>query len=179
MRALVAAVTYVAAAAAANLVMLSVSDASLTQFIVVDMAVCFVLIAFDLVTRDYLHEYFAGRGVLLPLFLIILAGGVVSFLLNAHVLRIAIASSAAFLAAGIADTVVYALGRRWSRIVRINLSNLAAAFVDSLVWPTIALSSVVLPVTAAEFGAKVLGGVFWSIVLVCLLWASRHMHAVK
>lgn len=179
MRALIAALTYVAAAATANLVMLSVSDAPLMQFIAVDIATCFALIAFDLVTRDYLHEYFEGRGVLLPLFLIILAGGVISFLLNAQVLRIAIASSAAFLAAGSTDTLVYALGRRFSRIVRINLSNSAAAFVDSLVWPTIALSSVVLPVTAAEFGAKVLGGVFWSIVLVRLFWSSRHVHVVR
>lgn len=179
MRALVAAIMYIAVAASANLIMLAVSDATLTQFLIVDVTTCFFLIAFDLVTRDYLHEYFAGRGVLFPLFAIILAGGFVSFVLNAQVLRIAIASSAAFLAAGIADTLVYALARRFPRVWRINVSNVAAACVDSIVWPTIALSSVVLPVTAAELVAKLVGGMFWSIVLLQLLWSRRHVRTVR
>mgnify|MGYP001214720545 CR=1 FL=1 len=86
----------------------------------------FVLVALDLVTRDMLHERW-HRHLWRNMFLLILAGSVITYLLNAGAVRIAVASTVAFLATGVADTVMYHLLRRFPRLKRVVGSNVVSA----------------------------------------------------
>ncbi|MCX2727199.1 VUT family protein [Thermomicrobium sp. 4228-Ro] len=176
---LVAIAIYLLAVVVANLVMTAATGLPLQQFVVVDAVVCFLFIAVDLVVRDALHERWE-RSALWPRMLALVgAGSLLSFLLNGAAGRVALASFAAFFAAGLTDTAVYTLLHGRPRLVRINASNVASALTDSLVWPLIALGSFVPLVTAIEFAAKVGGGVLWGFLLVRTLWPALRRTAAR
>jgi hypothetical protein len=122
----------------------------------------FLFIGLDLTSRDRLHEAWSGRNLAARMALLIAAGGAISYLLNRDAASIAIASTVAFVAAAIVDSVVYAALRSRSRFVRINGSNVAAAAVDSILFPTIAFGSFLPLIVVGQFAAKVLGGLVWS-----------------
>jgi hypothetical protein len=125
----------------------------------------FVLIGLDLVIRDKLHDAWRHRHLWPKMMALILAGSGLSWLCSPQAGRVAIASAVAFALAGATDAATYHLLRHRSRLTRANGSNLPAALVDSLVFPTLAFAEV-LPVTIAlQFGAKVLGGALWSLIL--------------
>lgn len=126
----------------------------------------FLLIGLDLSTRDALHEQWQGKGLVWKMAALIATGGALSAFLNWNALPIAIASSVAFLAAGIADTAVYALLGERSKLVKMNGSNLVSAAVDSLVFPALAFGFPLLwGIVLGQFIAKVLGGFLWSLLL--------------
>lgn len=126
-----------------------------------------VFIGLDLVTRDQLHEAWHHRGLAWKMGLLIATGSVISWLLNRNAGQIALASFVAFALAAITDTLVYALGirRGWTWLTRSNVSNLASAAVDSLVFPTLAFGGIMPWITLGQFLAKVFGGLLWSMVL--------------
>lgn len=127
----------------------------------------FVFIAFDLASRDALHERWRGRGLWGRMLALIAAGGVLSVALNINALPIAFASFAAFVSAGIADTLVYQrlLGSpKWARM---NGSNVISAAVDSAVFVALAFGTPILwGVILQSWLAKVAGGVVWSYVII-------------
>jgi uncharacterized PurR-regulated membrane protein YhhQ (DUF165 family) len=96
---------------------------------------------------------------------LIVAGGVLSFLLNRASGRIAAASCLAFAAAGAADTAVYQQLRRRSYRVRANGSNLAAALADSLIFPAVAFGSFLPGLVLGQWAAKAGGGALWAWLL--------------
>lgn len=118
----------------------------------------FLLIGLDLALRDWLHLRLSSRSMLL----LILATGALTYALNLAPWRIAAASSTAFIAAALADWLVFAR-MRGSWIWRANGSNVAGAAVDSLVFPLAAGFS--LAYAAPMFVAKVAGGALWAAVL--------------
>jgi len=124
-----------------------------------------ILIGLDLVTRDRLHDAWKGR-VLRNMTVLIVAGSVLSYLVNQDSARIALASCIAFGAAATADAIVYHLRRKQPWADRSNESNLAGAAVDSIVFPAIAFG---LPLSwsfvLTLWAAKVAGGYVWSLVL--------------
>lgn len=125
----------------------------------------FLFIGLDLVTRDRLHDMWRGR-LLRNMSLLIVAGSALSYLVNRDSGRIALASCIAFGAAATVDAIVYHArrGEPWSE--RSNESNVAAAAVDSLVFPLIAFGTPLLwPIVFGQFTAKVAGGYIWSLVL--------------
>jgi len=125
----------------------------------------FLFIGLDLSLRDSLHDSWRGRGLVPKMGLLIIAGGLISYLLNAGAGRIAIASTIAFGAAAIIDVGVYHLLYKRSFMVRVNGSNLPAAAVDSIVFPTLAFGSFLPWIVLGQFAAKVAGGFLWSLVL--------------
>lgn len=125
----------------------------------------FLFIGFDLVSRDKLHDSWAGRHLWAKMFLLIAAGSALSYLLNRDAGQIALASLVAFAAAGLVDAVSYHLLRHRSRLLRMNGSNIPAALVDSVVFPTLAFGSVMPLIVLGQFLAKVIGGAFWSLVI--------------
>lgn len=126
----------------------------------------FVLIGLDLSTRDSLHEQWEGKGLVWKMALLIGAGSALSAFLNWNALPIALASCAAFLAAGFADTVVYALLGERSKLIKMNGSNLISAAVDSVVFPALAFGFPLLwGIVLGQFVAKVAGGFLWSLIL--------------
>jgi hypothetical protein len=121
-------------------------------------------IAFDLSSRDRLHDAWQGSGLIWKMALLIGAGSVLSWLLNRQAGMIALASFTAFALAGLVDAVAYGLLHRLGieRRGRMNGSNVFSSAVDSLVFPTIAFGGLNLLLTGGQFVAKIAGGAFWA-----------------
>jgi uncharacterized PurR-regulated membrane protein YhhQ (DUF165 family) len=122
----------------------------------------FFLIGLDLALRDWLHTRLSRWQMLI----LIACAGVLTFLLNPAAGKFAVASACAFGAAALVDWAVFTYANgSWQR--RANVSNVAGAAVDSLVFPLLAFGS--LSLSIGMFAAKVAGGAVWAWVL------SRHM----
>ena len=117
----------------------------------------FVLIGLDLALRDWLHV----RLKIWQMGVLIAATGLLTYALNQSAGMIAVASAVAFTAAAVIDWSVFArLTGSWMK--RSNVSNIAGAAVDSLVFPTVAFGALMPSIVAMQFVAKVLGGAVWS-----------------
>jgi hypothetical protein len=164
---------YLAAIVVANLSVAALGP----QAVIVN---AFLLIGLDLTLRDKLHDRWNNDQLALRMGALILAGGVISYVLNRDAGKIAVASTVAFAVAATLDALVYARMRaarsvrlpdypywrpRWSRLERINGSNLVGAAADSLLFPTIAFGSLMPAIVIGQFLAKVAGGFLWSLVL--------------
>jgi uncharacterized PurR-regulated membrane protein YhhQ (DUF165 family) len=120
----------------------------------------FVLIGLDLTMSDWLHVRLKAwqMGALIA------CTGLLTYALNPAAGMIAIASSVAFTAAALVDWATFTRMRgSWLR--RANGSNIAAAAVDSLIFPTLAFGVLMPHIVALQFIAKVAGGAMWAAVL--------------
>jgi queuosine precursor transporter len=125
----------------------------------------FVFVGLDLSTRDRLHERWQGRFLWARMLGLIAAGGLLALLLGGSG-RVALASSLAFIAASVADTVTYLALGRYGRLARMNGSNLVSAAVDSLCFPLLAFGWPVSgPLVLGQLIAKVGGGAIWALLL--------------
>lgn len=120
----------------------------------------FVLIGLDLALRDWLHV----RLRVWQMGLLIACTGLLTYALNPAAGMIAVASACAFSAAALVDWATFAQ-LRGSWLVRANLSNVAGAAVDSLIFPTLAFGALMPHIVALQFVAKVAGGALWAWVL--------------
>jgi uncharacterized PurR-regulated membrane protein YhhQ (DUF165 family) len=124
-----------------------------------------ILIGADLVVRDRLHDAWRSH-LKRNMAALIVAGSVLSYLVNNDAGRIALASCVAFGAAATVDALVYHLRRNASWSDRANESNLAGAAADSILFPLIAFGT---PLSATFvltlWSAKVAGGYAWSLLL--------------
>ena len=127
----------------------------------------FLFIGLDLTSRDALHDRWHGKGLRWKMTLLVGGGSILSYALNRDAGRIAVASFIAFAAAGIVDVLVYewSLRRGSSRMRRINESNVAAAAVDSTLFPTIAFGGFLPFIVLGQFAAKVFGGAVWAWII--------------
>ncbi|MDH5204675.1 MAG: VUT family protein [Hylemonella sp.] len=150
---LLALLVYAAAMVTANLVVAAFGP-------VVTPINAFVLIGLDLSLRDWLHVRLK-RWQMLAL---IAVTGVLTWLLNPAAGLIAVASAVAFTAAALADWLVF-VRVRGAWLKRANVSNLAGAAVDSLLFPTIAFGALLPHIVLAQFVAKVAGGALWAWLL--------------
>ena len=131
----------------------------------------FLFIGLNLTARDILHDLWQRYRVP-KMAALILAGGLLSYLVNADAARIALASCVAFAASETADFAVYSWRHRRPWLERSNESNLASSAVDSLVFPAVAFGGPLLWVIVfGQFTAKVAGGFAWSLLL---RWARRE-----
>jgi uncharacterized PurR-regulated membrane protein YhhQ (DUF165 family) len=120
----------------------------------------FLLIGLDLALRDWLHVRLKAWQMLG----LILATGLITFVLNPVAGKIAIASACAFSAAALVDWATFAkLKGSW--LFRANGSNVAGAAVDSLIFPTLAFGVLMPHIVAMQFVAKIAGGALWAYVL--------------
>jgi hypothetical protein len=127
------------------------------------IVVAFLFIGLDLTARDRLHDAWRGDRLFVKMALLIAAGSILSYALNRDAGQIALASFVAFAAAAIVDTVVYQLLGGYPRWLRVNGSNIPSAAVDSIIFPTLAFGSFLLPIVLGQFLAKTLGGFVWSL----------------
>ncbi len=123
----------------------------------------FLFIGLDLTARDHLHDSWRGNKLLPKMVALIAAGSILSWILNRNAGSIALASFVAFAAAAIVDAVIYHLMGRYPRWLRVNGSNVPSAFVDSIIFPTLAFGSFLWPIVLGQFVAKTLGGFVWSL----------------
>ena len=149
---------YLAAVVAANLSVAAFGPS-------VTIVNAFLFIGFDITSRDRLHDAWHDDHLWLRMALLIAAGGAISFLLNRDAAQIAIASTVAFVVAGVLDAGTYALLGERSRMLRVNGSNVVSAAADSLIFPTIAFGGFLPLIVLGQFVAKVAGGFLWSLVL--------------
>jgi uncharacterized PurR-regulated membrane protein YhhQ (DUF165 family) len=120
----------------------------------------FLFIGLDLTLRDWLHVKLKMSQMLL----LILAGGVITYILNPTAGIIAIASASAFTASAIIDWVVFTkITGSWLK--RANASNVAGAAVDSIAFPTIAFGVLLPHIIALQFAAKIAGGAVWAVLI--------------
>lgn len=124
----------------------------------------FLFIGLDLTARDRLHDAWRGDKLIPKMAALIAAGSILSWLLNRNAGPIALASFIAFAAAATVDAIVYHLLGKYPRWLRINGSNVPSAFVDSLVFPTLAFGELLPAIIFGQFIAKTLGGFAWSLV---------------
>jgi uncharacterized PurR-regulated membrane protein YhhQ (DUF165 family) len=97
------------------------------------------------------------------MFALILVSGGITYLANPSAQMIAIASAVAFTAAAVVDWAVFTkMTGQW--IKRANVSNVAGAAVDSLIFPTIAFGALMPHIVLMQFVAKVAGGAVWSYI---------------
>jgi len=117
----------------------------------------FFLIGFDLAMRDWLHVRLKQTHMLA----LIAGTGVLTYVLNPAAGMIAIASASAFTLAALIDFAVFSkVSGSWLK--RSNTSNIAAAAVDSIVFPTIAFGVLMPHIVFMQFVAKVAGGAIWA-----------------
>lgn len=115
----------------------------------------FFLIGLDLATRNRLQDLWPNRR--LRMGGLIIAGGALSLLVNLDAARIALASSASFIAS---EGVEWAIYRR-ARV----LAGVPAALVDSFLFPTLAFGAFVLSVSLKQAAAKIGGLIFWTVLI--------------
>lgn len=125
----------------------------------------FLLIAFDLVARDKLHERWNHKHLWPKMLLLVGTGALISWFLNRDAAQIATASFVAFLLTGLTDTLVYQLLKNHPRFLKVNGSNVVSSAVDSIAFPTIAFGSFIPWVVMGQFTAKVVGGYLWSLII--------------
>lgn len=125
----------------------------------------FFMIGLDLTVRDSLHEQWHGRRLVRNMAIMIAAGAVIAFLMNRSSLWVGTASFAAFASAGLVDLAVYSLlfYRPW--LVKVNVSNAAAALTDSLVFTLVAFHTFMPGLVATQWLIKLAGGALWSLIL--------------
>lgn len=131
-----------------------------------------LLVSLDLTTRDKLHQSWEGRNLVRNMALLIASGSALSAALDYQAVPVAVASCVAFGMAATVDTIIYSAlgGRGW--LIRANGSNVVSALVDSLVFLSVLASFGGLPWKAVsllvlgQWGAKTVGGLAWSIILV-------------
>jgi len=121
----------------------------------------FFLIGLDLTLRDVMQERF-NRWQLAG---VIVAGSIITWLVNPAAQHIAIASAVAFLVSAIADWATYTALRSKPWLVRSNGSNVVGAAVDSVIFPTLAFGVFLPAIIALQFLAKVCGGAVWSFAM--------------
>lgn len=155
---------YVGAAVAANLAVATWGQPAL-------VVTAFLLVPFDLVARDVLHESWGGRGVLFSrMAALVLAGSAVSALVNVEATNIAVASAVAFALAGVVDAGVFGAMESRQRWLRMNVSNIFSAVTDSIVFPLVAFAAFNPGLSASQAVMKIAGGVLWSALFT---WRKR------
>jgi len=157
---------FLCAAVAANMAVSAYGQSAL-------VFTAWVLIPFDLVTRDVLHEKWGKSGVWPRMIALIAAGGLLTWIVNLDAARVALASVLAFVCSATINALVYHACRNKSRLMRMNTSNALAAVADSIIFPVVAFELVDLALCGTQAMSKFFGGVFWSFLFVRLLWRKR------
>lgn len=132
----------------------------------------FVLIGLDLALRDWLHMRLKAW----QMGLLISGSGLITYLFNPAAGAIAVASAASFAAAAVVDWGVF-IKITGSWLKRANVSNVAGAAVDSLVFPTLAFGVLMPHIILLQFIAKVLGGSVWAYVIAKLTTRATSVNA--
>ena len=125
----------------------------------------FILIGLDLSLRDCIHERWRRHKLGLKMMGLIIAGGVITWVLNHGTRQICIASVTAFAASLSMDTLIYEKLFHHRPIVKMNASNVIAAAVDSFLFPTIAFGKFMPGIIFLQFIAKSFGGALWTWLL--------------
>jgi len=124
-----------------------------------------LLIPFDFVARCVIHEKYKGYKLVLVLFALTLCAAAVTVAFNWNALNIAAASICGFAAAQLGAGAFYQGNIKRSLFIKVNISDLIAICLDSVIFQIVAFSSFNPTVTLGQIVIKFLGGLFWYFVL--------------
>ena len=129
-----------------------------------------VLIPFDLLTRDILHDRWRGPALWKRMALLILLGALLTCAASWDARQVALASFLAFAASGATNAAVFHRLLHRTRYFRMNASNLFAASVDSIVFPVVAFGAAGTSgaLCFAQATSKFVGGLLWSAAFLYL-----------
>jgi len=137
----------------------------------------FFLIPFDLLARDVLHEEWKDDIFLwTKMTSLIIGGAILSYVTSIATPAVSFASGVSFLLMGMTNAFVYFLMMRAPRMIRMNVSNLFAAIVDSLVFPLLAFGTIVISLSVAQAVSKTAGGFFWTLLFLYCFPKEQHDH---
>jgi len=126
-----------------------------------------LFIGLDLTVKDKLQDKWTKRGLTWRMGSLILAGSVLSWLINRKAGQIAVASFVAFAVSTAIDTIVYALCSKQEKWRKVGWSNLAGALSDSIIFPIMAFGWPPDPaIIYGQMAAKVSGGQLWTLILI-------------
>lgn len=120
-----------------------------------------LFVGLDMALRDRMHDAHGPMKASVVVF----SAALVSVAVAPGSMTIALASSVSFVAAGLASAVAFQLAIRHKWMVRSNAGNIAHAATDSLVFPLLAFGGFYPAIVVAQFAAKVIGGLVWSVIL--------------
>ena len=126
--------------------------------------VAFVLVSLDLTGRDGLHELWTS-GRWWKMSILIGSGSIISLILNSSAGWIGVSSFVAFTVANILDTAIYQLMKGKHILLKINVSNCFSSLADSAIFLTMAFGAFMPILILGQFGAKLIGGFLWSLIL--------------
>lgn len=150
--------SYLFAIVAANLAVTTYGPSAL-------LFTALILIPFDMIARDQLQEIWSGNHLKIKMFFLILAGGIISYLMNSSSLNVATASSVTFLIAGTADFLVYSIIVS-SIFRRMIYSNVVSTIIDSMIFQIIAFGTFSGILSIQQSLLKIIGSIFWAWVFV-------------
>jgi len=124
----------------------------------------FLLIPFDMYSRDVLHDKWKNNNITLRMGLLILFGGIMTYVLNHDTYKIAIASVLAFTVSSIIDALVYQRLISKTKFVRMNVSNIFSSLLDTMIFISIVFGfswKIILIQSLIKFS----GGLIFTILL--------------
>jgi len=130
-----------------------------------------VLIPLDMLARDFLHDRWRGKRLVLRMVGLVAVGGVFAAALNMAAWRVAVASVCAFVLAMTVNALVFEVAARRGvrRFGRMTVSNLFASVMDSVVFPVVAFGTFDAWLSVAQAGSKFCGGLVWSAVAIAVI----------
>lgn len=129
----------------------------------------FFLIPFDFVCRCIFHETWKGTLLIRNLLLLTLISGLITVGLNWNALNIALASFLGIVSVQIVAGIFYQKFKQKSLFFKVNLSDLVAIIIDSIVFQYVAFNVINFEVTGGQMLIKFLGGLFWYFIIFNLL----------
>lgn len=124
-----------------------------------------LLIPFDFVCRAIFHETWKGKNLVINLLLLTIVSGIITFALNHEALNIAMASFSGIVAVQIFAGIFYQAFLKKSYFFKVNLSDIVAIIVDSIVFQLVAFGAVNFEVTGGQMLIKAIGGLFWFFII--------------
>lgn len=128
-----------------------------------------ILIPFDFVCRCIFHETWKGFKLVRNLVVLTLISGIITVAFNYNALNIALASFTGIVAVQVFAGLFYQAFKNKSYLFKVNLSDLVAIIVDSIVFQLVAFKTVDLSVTGGQILIKIFGGLFWYFIIFKLL----------
>jgi len=156
-------VVYLAAIVAANLLVARYGQIAL-------LFTAVALLPTDFLIRDILHSRWEveSKYWFFAMALLVGSGGVITLLVNYSAVNVALASSAAFCAAGVSNAAVYASIALDRKFTRMTASNAVASVVDSVLFPLLAFGTLDWRISAGQAALKFIGG------LLLTIWYLRR-----
>lgn len=126
-----------------------------------------LLIPFDFVARCVIHERYKGWRLIAVLFSLTFAAALITVAFNWNAKNVALGSVAGFSAAQLGAGIFYQYAKRKNKgyMFKVNISDLVAIVLDSIVFQIIAFGVFNPTIAGGQILIKFIGGLLWYWIL--------------